>query len=119
MYTLPISLQKKSLTMVFTEAVNNCCSKLSFLLNYIEFLDWGSNDCSHLEDVGLRCSGPDMTNQCVKSCDKGFRKQENSCVKCPMDCRTCKDDGTCLTCADVRYLTGKLIIIKKCVETLE
>ncbi|CAB3983255.1 deleted in malignant brain tumors 1 -like [Paramuricea clavata] len=73
-------------------------------------LEWGDNECSHFEDVGLRCSGPDTSKQCVTSCGNGYFASENACVECPLDCKTCDGSDSCLKCVELRFSEDKKCI---------
>lgn len=68
---------------------------------------WGNNECSHLEDVGVRCKGPDTSKRCVKTCGDGYYFSKGRCLECPLDCKICNGSDSCLKCVDWRYLEGK------------
>ena len=59
-----------------------------------------------MEDVAIRCSGPDMRRTCEVDCGDGFFKLKSSCQPCPLDCRTCTSMDTCLSCNEMRFLHG-------------
>ncbi|XP_030832325.1 scavenger receptor cysteine-rich type 1 protein M160 isoform X1 [Strongylocentrotus purpuratus] len=70
------------------------------------------HDCTHNEDVGVRCAGPDTSLKCVSSCDDGFFANSNSeCEMCSDACLTC--DGaadTCTSCSAPTFLNGTLCV---------
>ncbi|XP_071477442.1 antigen WC1.1-like [Diadema antillarum] len=75
---------------------------------------WYTNMCGHFEDAGVRCSGPDVTRMCVKSCGDGYYQVPgtNQCELCDPECNTCAERAdNCLSCDAPRYLLND-----RCVE---
>ncbi|XP_028407122.1 antigen WC1.1-like [Dendronephthya gigantea] len=68
--------------------------------------EWDDNSCSHLEDVGIRCSGPDSSKRCVTSCGDGYFESNGKCFECPLDCKTCTSLDKCSSCNEERFLEG-------------
>ena len=79
---------------------------LSTKISHHVISGWGGNLCSHLEDVGVRCSGPDMTKTCESSCGDGYFSSNGKCLECPLDCKTCTALDKCLSCNEMRFLEG-------------
>ena len=78
-------------------------------------------DCSHSEDAGVRCSGPDTTRSCIKPKDclinNGFFQTVSgrniTCGKCSPDCATCeKTAESCISCVP----GTRLLVIRVQVE---
>ncbi|XP_028406851.1 uncharacterized protein LOC114529293 [Dendronephthya gigantea] len=74
--------------------------------------EWGENSCSHLEDVGIRCSGPDSSRRCVTSCGDGYFASKGKCFECPLDCKTCTSFDKCFSCNERRFLEGDSCVAK-------
>ena len=59
-------------------------------------------DCSHNQDVGLRCSGPASELFCTASCPDGTYLQsamDTICSTCTSECKTCSDvTYACTSC---------------------
>ena len=92
-----------------------CQKAYELLMSFLPFVAaWGENKCSHLEDVGVRCRGPDMTKTCEASCGDGyFNSGDNKCSECPPDCKTCSSLDNCTSCIEKRFLEGiKFIKVK-------
>ena len=66
---------------------------------------FGSNNCGHGEDAGVKCSGPDLSTRCVSSCEDGFYDDKNTCKRCHDSCKTCfgKPDR-CASCNPPYFL---------------
>ncbi|EDO32524.1 predicted protein [Nematostella vectensis] len=70
---------------------------------------WEHNGCGHFEDVGVRCSGPDLTRRCVRSCGAGYYlvAGRQKCDTCDSSCLTCANSSdSCLTCDKPLFLSG-------------
>lgn len=68
---------------------------------------WGVHNCGHSEDVGIRCSGPDVSRLCVDSCADGYFESNGECQLCNLTCKTCSGSATrCLTCDAPYFLQG-------------
>ncbi|XP_065193124.1 proprotein convertase subtilisin/kexin type 5-like [Sycon ciliatum] len=69
--------------------------------------------CSHVEDVEIKCSGPNTSRSCIKPpCLRGFRPIENeqghviSCEACDSRCITCSGaSGNCSECSFGLFLS--------------
>ena len=93
-----------------TQQLSPVNSPFSWLISSYDCLtmvtEWGENHCSHLEDVGVRCSGPDMTRTCEATCGAGYFSLGQKCFDCPLDCKTCSSLKNCTSCFEERYLEG-------------
>ena len=74
---------------------------------------WGNHSCSHDEDAGVRCTGPDTTRECVTECGDGYylKNGKRQCAACSSSCLTCKDSpDSCTSCDSSKFLrkTGML-----------
>ncbi len=98
-------------TIIITTTITNITTisvmkHIIFLLSPL-ILDWGDNQCSHLEDVAVRCSGPDVNKRCEKSCSDGYFPSNGMCLECPLDCKTCSSPDSCKSCIKKRFLEGR------------
>lgn len=74
---------------------------------------WGNHSCSHDEDAGVRCTGPDTTRECVTECGDGYylKNGKRQCAACSSSCLTCEDSpDACTSCDSSKFLrkTGML-----------
>ncbi|XP_071845497.1 scavenger receptor cysteine-rich type 1 protein M160-like isoform X2 [Apostichopus japonicus] len=68
---------------------------------------WGKHDCGHSEDVGIRCSGPEVAWLCVDSCADGYFEKDGACQLCNSSCKTCQGSADhCLLCDEPYFLQG-------------
>lgn len=65
---------------------------------------WGSvDDCTHLDDVYLRCQSPGVA-MCMQQCPDGYFKDGRICLPCHPSCVTCSNfSSNCLVCAKGYY----------------
>lgn len=71
---------------------------------------WGNHSCSHDEDAGVRCTGPDTTRECVTECGHGYYRKpgKKQCGACASSCLTCENSPTsCTSCDSSKYRKGK------------
>ena len=66
---------------------------------------FGSNNCGHSEDAGVKCEGPDRSKRCVAECGHGFYDDKGRCKRCMFKCFTClgKPD-VCSSCVPPYFL---------------
>ncbi|XP_072039098.1 scavenger receptor cysteine-rich domain-containing protein DMBT1-like [Amphiura filiformis] len=99
-------------TPILVDDIN--CFGAESKLEFCQRREWGEHNCAHFEDAGVRCSGPDVSQLCVKTCGDGYYRVPNTnrCELCSEDCRTCQDSADhCLSCEHPRFLRDA-----KCME---
>ena len=76
------------------------------LLN-CSFRGWGNNDCSHAEDITIKCSN-DVARRCISTgtCSVGFYHSGNMCKRCSGECGSCINKIACTSCRPGTYLLG-------------
>ena len=55
-------------------------------------------DCSHSEDAGVRCSGPDISRSCIKP--ENCQEKDGFFITGSGNARKCGKCGFCATCKD-------------------
>ncbi|XP_074615759.1 scavenger receptor cysteine-rich type 1 protein M160-like isoform X2 [Acropora palmata] len=71
---------------------------------------WGNHSCSHHEDAGVRCTGPDTRKECVNDCGDGYYKKPGKmqCGACASSCLTCENyPDSCTSCDSSKFRKGK------------
>ena len=77
-----------------------------------------SSRCYHGNDVGVMCGGPitrQLSNRCVKTCDRGWYKNDNTdvCSSCASQCLECLGTSfRCTKCAAPKFLKDNTCVNK-------
>eukprot|EP00117_Sycon_ciliatum_P010401 scpid20566/ scgid12315/ Deleted in malignant brain tumors 1 protein; Hensin len=105
------------------------CSGVEADLHSCQIASWGTNVCSHDEDAGIVCSGPDVSRLCVGTCPDGYTVLEpgntngdgvgagitsaRQCVRCDASCLTCAQrTDRCTTCQPGLRLQGTQCVLQ-------
>ena len=95
------------------------CSGNESNLFQCEHLPIGRSDCTHVEDVWLKCQSPMQKfspPRCVKSCPATFFTNQTNpkCEHCVYSCATCSGTSDrCTSCGYGRFLSGS-VCVRKC-----
>ena len=80
------------------------CKPTAKTLQECSLLGWGKTDCSHREDVAIKCS-QDAAQRCVqRTCSVGFYRSGDNCKRCSGDCAGCSSETVCTSCRTGTYL---------------
>ena len=100
------------------------CNGTEFDLRQCKHSGVGNENCNHMQDVWVRCSGSyaptpplqcfktcpgpphlfSSNGRCVASCPEGtyYERSNSSCVQCYPNCLACKKDGEVAVCTKCR-----------------